>query len=130
MIPLKKNKAFTLIEVLGVITLIALLTLVALPLVINQVNQSKGKIDDTLKTLIYESTENYIEMNQSEYPKIEGNVYCITLKKLADYGFLKEPLVNPSNKEEIDLSQYVRSSFVSDIEAVYTITESCNETRN
>lgn len=127
---MKQNKAFTLIEVLAVITLIALLTIVALPLVMNQVNQSRGKIDDTLETLIYESTENYIEMNQDKHPKIEGNVYCITLKTLVDYGYLKEPLINPSNKEELDLNQYVKASFISDIEAVYTITSSCSEIGN
>lgn len=129
MITLKQKKAFTLIEVLAVISLIALLTLVALPLVINQVNKSKGKIDDTMEELIKEAANTYIDMNQGENPKKEENVYCISLKTLTDYGYLKEPLVNPSDKKKIDLNQYVRADFIADDEAEYTIVSSCNEIR-
>ncbi len=125
MINLKQNRAFTLVEILAVITLIALLSLVALPLVINQVNKSKGKIDDTLQVLIEEATDRYIDMNQAKYPKQEGAKYCISLQTLVDYEYLKEPLINPSDKKKVNLSLIVQANFISDTEATYSIVEYC-----
>lgn len=126
---MKQTKAFTLIEVLAVITLIALLTYLALPLVINQVNKSKGKMDSSMQTLIQQAAGSYIEMNQTENPKKEGNTYCISLKTLIDYGYLKEPLINPSTQEKINIEQYVKAHFISGVEAEYSITNTCEETR-
>lgn len=126
---MKKN-GFTLIEILAVIALIAAISLVILPLIINQINQSQTKIDEATMRLIENSTYTYIDMNQNDFPSIQGNVYCITLQKLVDYGSLKEPITNDKSGTSIPLTKIVRATFTSDIDIEYTLVDTCTETRN
>lgn len=126
-----KQKGFTLIEVLAVVTLIAAIALISFPLLTNQTNKSKGKISEASKEIINHSAYTYIDRNQSNYPFTEGNIYCITLRTLVDYGDLKEPLKDNKSGEDIPLTTIVKVSFVSDIDINYEIgPSSCTEVRN
>lgn len=126
---MKKN-GFTLIEILAVIALIAALSMVILPLILNQVNQSQTKVDAATMTLIENSTYTYMDMNQNDFPFMQGNVYCITLQKLVDYGSLKEPVTNEKSGTTIPLTKIVRATFTSDIDIEYALVDTCTETRN
>ena len=126
---MKKN-GFTLIEILAVITLLAAMALVLLPLIINQVNQSQTKIDDGTMKVIENSTYTYMDMNQNEFPFMQGNVYCITLQKLADYGAIKTPITGEKSGKDIPLTKIVRATFTSDIDIDYALVDTCTETRN
>lgn len=118
------KKGFTLIEMIAVIVIIALISLIMLPLVINQVNKSKGKLDESLKKVINESAITYIETNGS-YTANYGSVNCIKIKDLVDYGYLDEPLINPSTKEEIDQNLFVKVTSTSPVDHEFEITDTC-----
>lgn len=120
------RKGFTLIEILAVVTLMAAITLVAIPLILNQVNKSKGKLDDATVEMIGHSTYTYMDRNQSDYPFKKGNVYCITIRTLIDYGDLKEPVQDVKTGEEIPLTTKVKATFESDIDVVYELINSSN----
>lgn len=89
-----KEKGFTLTELLGVITIIAILCLITFPSIISQIRGKEETIDNATKTLIESGVEIYMNYHETEYPKIVGKTYCITLKKLVDDKILEEPIKN------------------------------------
>ncbi len=96
------KKGFTLVEILGVIILISLLSVLILPKIVDSVKNSSDKIDDSTKNMIYKALNLYISDNESKYVKNTDNTYCITLRELVDSDYLKSP-INVSNKDITDL---------------------------
>ena len=95
------KKGFTLIEMLGIITVLAVVLLVTFP----ALNQSlktmqENKDNNTLKNLRV-SAESYIELNRKNYPELDNaNSATITIQELYDANLLKGQYanVNPSDK--------------------------------
>lgn len=104
------NKAFTLMELLATIIIISLITALAVPAIINQIADNKSKIDDTTKKMIYDAAEIYMSNNQSEYPKLSGNKYCISLDKLVESGILESPIKDFKTGNTIALTKKVSIS--------------------
>ncbi len=89
------KKGFTLVELLGVIVIITLILLVALPTLTNVVKNKEGEIEELEEDVIIESTKLFIENNIDQYEKIDNAVYCIPLITLKNNEYLKN--VNSSN---------------------------------
>ena len=89
-----KNKGFTLIELLGVIIILALLMIIVFPSIINSIKKSSNEKDELVVDLIYNATDMYISKNKNNYPKNNGNVYCIPLTQLKDTDYLKEEMLD------------------------------------
>ncbi len=102
------KKGFTLVELLGVITVIAILTIIAFPPIINQINRSKNELSDTTLEIIYSATELWIEQNQNTYPLNESDIYCITLQELVDNEMLQEPIQDAKTGQDVSLSKVVK----------------------
>ncbi|MBR6690741.1 MAG: prepilin-type N-terminal cleavage/methylation domain-containing protein [Bacilli bacterium] len=96
------NKGFTLIELLGVIILISILTLLVLPNIINSVRDTSDDVDDLTLRLIYDAADLYISNNSSDFPKINGKMYGISLKDLSDEGLLSSPIKLSDNIDLIN----------------------------
>ncbi|MBR1718725.1 MAG: prepilin-type N-terminal cleavage/methylation domain-containing protein [Bacilli bacterium] len=101
------NKAFTLIEMIATVMIISLLTLLVVPAVINQITNKRGEIDNATKKIIYEAAELYMSNNSSEYPKITGNSYCISLDKIVEAGFIDAPIKDFKTGKEISISKKI-----------------------
>lgn len=101
------KKGFTLVELLGVIVLLGLLTIIAAPPILNQIKKTKEKLSSATETLLSSAAEEYVEEHLTNYPIKDGNVYCITLKTLVDYDKLKSPIIDASSGEEINETENV-----------------------
>ena len=101
-----KKKGFTLIELMGVITILAIITFLVAPTIINQINNSKDKMDDVTKNLIYSAIDLYLDNKGKDYPKYNGSTYCLTLNDLVEDGQLSAPVLD-SNGDEISLNQVI-----------------------
>ena len=101
------KKAFTLVELAGVITILGVVSVLIVPLIINQIRNNKDKIDEVTKNLIYSATDLYLDNKKDEFPLIEDSVYCVSLQNLVDDGKLEEPILD-SNGSVIDLKTNVR----------------------
>ena len=88
---MKKN-GFTLVEMLGVIIILAFLMSIVLPNLINFIKEKNEDADEMNRKLIYNAVELYIDDNKSDFPKVEGNSYCITLETLTTADYLKSPI--------------------------------------
>ena len=86
------KKGFTLMELMGVLVILALLMLIVFPRLINLIKSSNDTKDDITKNLIYLATENYIKERKNKYISTSDKKYCITLKELVDNTDLTENL--------------------------------------
>ena len=124
---MKNNKAFTLVELMGVITVIALISVLVSPNIINQIRSSKNRVDKVTEKLIFSATDLHLDENKYRFPLNDGAAYCITLRDLVDDGKLQEPILN-SNGDEMDLSLSVKVAVSEDLQyGGYEITSECVE---
>lgn len=86
-----KNKAFTLIELLAVITILAIIVLITAPLVLNTVEDSAASLSKTQKIAIENAAREWAIKNVSvdNDNKINGKKYTsVTVKKLQEEHYL------------------------------------------
>ncbi len=124
---LKSIKGFTLIELLAVIVILSLIMLIVLPRVINSVKNNSNDVDELSKKLIYSAAELYIENNKNDYKELEGNIYCISIRKLIDSGLLKEPVML-SDKSDISDTKVVEVTYENGYKYELKETNECVET--
>lgn len=108
------KKGFTLVEILGVIILLGVLTLLILPPFLDSMNENKNSVNEATKKIIYSAADLYISNNNSAFPKNEGSTYCITMNSLVENGLLDEKIYDAEIKDKVDSSTvikvYVRNS--------------------
>lgn len=122
---MKKN-AFTLIELIGVVVIIALVLLISVPSIIKTIKKSEENKITEFKNNIYMAAENYIETNRNLYPNLNnvGDMTTITVSKLKDAGLLKSDLKYPNTNENIDnvvIKIYINSEGI--FEYIYNYTD-------
>lgn len=72
----KKNKGFTLIELLAVIVILAVIALIATPIILNVIDRAKkGAIKETVNGYI-ESIQNTVAINSLETADQYNNISC------------------------------------------------------
>lgn len=108
-----KEKGFTLVELLGVIVIVAALSLIVFPIVMGQFRKNKSQISAVTWRLIEEAASLYVDANPNQYELTNGNVYCITLNQLVVAGNLSEPFIDSSTGERIPLSNTVKVSVMN-----------------
>ena len=94
-----KNKGYTLLELLGVIILLALLTILVFPSVINTIKRTNDKTDELSMKLISNAVDLYIKNNPDHFMKYNGNKYEIEIEDLLDNGNLPESIKLSNNKD-------------------------------
>ncbi|MGE5456397.1 MAG: competence type IV pilus major pilin ComGC [Ignavibacteriales bacterium] len=112
---MKKKKGFTLVELLGVIAILALIVAVAAPPIVNQIKKSRSTFDKATLSLIYTAADSYVDNKQNDYPNINENTYCVTLDTLIKSGELKESIINIDKESEIAVNQIVKIAVNNDL---------------
>lgn len=112
-----KNKGFTLVELLAVVTLLGIIALIAIPVVTNAMSKQKEKLYyDQLNQLI-KAAQNWGTDNVDALRELPAN--CgesfnsdITLKTLIDgnedVSYLNKDFINPKTKENFSNETYVK----------------------
>ena len=103
------KKGFTLVELLGVIVILSLLIVIAMPNIINAIKSSNKKTDAYTASIIYQATDKYI-MHSNLYEEKKGNIYCIDIDKIVSEGYLEENL-SYNGVENIEESMSVKATF-------------------
>ena len=117
------KKGFTLAELLGVIIIIALLSLIIIPKIIGTFVEISEQIDDSTKLVITEASKDYYSENQNYIAKMD---YCISVLELQNQGLLSYDLKD-SNGELIPNTTIVK---IYKNGANYKVNEKCNITDN
>lgn len=126
---MKHSSGFTLVEVMGVIILIAAISLLAFPPILEHVRKSQNEISKATLNLIYSGTDLYVDSEKLRYLKYNGNTYCIPLRSIVEKGFLNDPIQDAATKENMDLDRNVVKAVYQNKEFRYSLmsASSCVE---
>ena len=119
-------RGFTLVELIGVVVILGLIALVALPPILNSVRKTKGNISDASQKILYSATEVYVSENINSYPRTDGNVYCITIGSLVSNNLLPTKVYDAVTGEEIGQDNIVEVT-VNQGQYSYSLNNNCVE---
>lgn len=107
-----KKRGFTLVELLAVLVLIAAISLVVFPSIINYINGTKGDIDEATKKLIITGANQYLDdKNLSQ----ELNSYtCFNLQTLIDNEYLEKSTIKTQIGNKDPNSIYIQAAYAID----------------
>lgn len=96
---MKKN-GFTLVELLGVVTILAMLGMIIVPVIDNVLKNNKRKLYDVQIRTIKDAASNFVtDRVFDEYFDIDpGDSLGIRLGKLKEFGYIEGDVVNPIDK--------------------------------
>lgn len=100
---MKKNSGFTLVELLGIVGIIAAVLLFVTPSVIGMLKKNDEKEYDRFLADLYLATESYIQINIQNYSSLEtvGGTESVSMHDLIENGFVKSTVMNPKTKKKI-----------------------------
>lgn len=99
---MQKN-GFTLIELVGVVVILAIIALIVFPATLSVLNQGQSNVDSSVKDLVITATNEYINDRLNDFPKqLEnqsgeksyGSKGNITPQTLVDNGYLEQSIVD------------------------------------
>ena len=93
------NKAFTLVELLAVVVILAVIALIATPIVKKSIDNSKNQVLKENISSIEKAAYNYAYQNNIGY---DTNYKKLTLDELISKGFLKKDIINPVTNEKMN----------------------------
>lgn len=93
---------------MAVTIIVALISMLAVPTIVNQIVDKKTQIDGATKQMIFDAATLYMSNNEDAYPKLQGNTYCIKLDDLVQIGYLQTPIKDYTNGNEIPLTKKIK----------------------
>ncbi len=97
---MRKNKGFTLTEILAVIVVISVLALVIAPTIINGIKGSSGDASKAQEQIVFEAANLYMDDDVDQFPSKPGYIYCIPVENLIDKGSLSGTMKDFQNNED------------------------------
>ena len=94
-----KKRGFTLVELMGVIIILGVIGLIAIPTVRKVTNESKEKLYKVQISNIKDGLKNWATTNSKSLPQEEGQTITITLGQLKMAGFIDNELKNPKTNK-------------------------------
>ena len=101
------RKGFTLAELIGVIVVLALISLITIPAISKILRQNKGSLCDTQMNNILAAARSYGADNVFSLPSENGGRLTITLGDLITGGYIEDNIENPATKEIIDIDSEI-----------------------
>lgn len=118
-----KNNGFTLAELIGVIVVLALISLVTIPAISNTLKTNRKKLCDTQISNIVLAAKSYGADNLFSLDTIDN----VTLETLIKYGYIDDKIENPVTKE---IYRYVKNDSELEENEVNAKTIKVNITKN
>jgi len=115
---MKKN-GFTMIELLGVIVIIGILSSLAIVSVSRLINIAKNSSDDSLANTLKMASQSYMEANKNEMPKAIGEIVDLKAETLRKSNYITSDLKN-SKGDSCMAKSHVKVYKRTSTEYVYT----------
>ena len=98
-----KNKGFTMIELLAIITILATILLISFPTLINMTRRDKERQYNDMVNTLCKAGETYIYDNQDEYPELgtTGNIMYVDIDDLKNDDLIDKYEKNPKTEKSI-----------------------------
>ncbi len=117
------KKGFTLVELLGVLILMAIVMVVVVTPIVGQIRNTSKKLDTASLKVLYTSTASYLDENKNLYPKSDGMIYYISVGQLIDSDKLVDNYLSSYSEEELSRSNVIKVT-VKDGGYQYSFAES------
>ena len=107
---MKSKKGFTLVELLGIVAIIAAILAFVVPSVIGMLKRDEEKEYQRFLTDINLATESYVQLNINNYPNlaITGGTYTISMKALIEDGYIKSTMTNPKTNLKVSVNDTIK----------------------
>jgi prepilin-type N-terminal cleavage/methylation domain-containing protein len=92
---MEKRKAFTLIELMGVLVIIGILTVILVPVINNTIKNNKQELYDNQLEMIRLAAQNLATDNTYILPEEDGEEIYITLGQLRAMGYAEGTIIDP-----------------------------------
>ncbi len=102
-----KRKGFTLIEMLGVFTLLALILFLSIPTITGTLKKQKENTYEKFLSDLYLATEAYVQSHTEYNLSVQDQRLYIKLEDVVEANYLKSTVINPKTKEKINLEHYI-----------------------
>ncbi len=113
------KKAFTLVELLAVVVILAVIGIIIVPVVINTINSNTEKLYEAQIDEIKTAAEKYALYNLSDLPLTENDILTITLKDIKDANLIDINIKNPKTEELFADNMLINIKFINN---KYTFT--------
>ena len=120
------KKGFTLVELIGVIIVLGLIALIALPPILNAIREKESEISEASEEIIYNATSLYVSDNSNSFPKTNGNTFCVTLDTLTQGDYLPDVVYDAVSGDEVPLTNMVEVKYEQD-RFSYNLNNECVE---
>ena len=117
---MKKNKGFTLVEMIGVLIILIVVFMVMFPSLTKIIKETNEQIDNATIMVIEDATTDFLSEKNDIYPKNENYTYCINIEQLLDNGNLSDKEISSLT----DTNKFVKTTFKNG-KNVYSITDIC-----
>ncbi len=119
-----KKSGFTLIELIGIIVIISLILLVAVPTINSVIEQGEENKKQEALNNIYMATENYLMANYDEYSSLDniGASEYIYVMDLINQQYMDIDELNPNDDESFDSKDVVKVTRNEDNTFSYELT--------
>lgn len=127
---MKNKRAFTLIEVIGVIATLGLILLVAVPSMTKTLKRNEQKKYDNYITNLKLVSENYL-VDQLQKGKItfneDSDITYFSLGDIIDAGYIKDVITNPNNDKKISRDTRIKATKNMDSTYSFEVQEYYND---
>ena len=106
-----KRKGFTLIEMLAVIVIISIIALILIPIVANNIKDSKQNVYNNIINKILVATSDWMIQNTELLPE-DGENISITLGMLQSEGYISTDLKNPNTEKLFPADMVININYV------------------
>ncbi len=97
-----KEKGFTMVELLGVITLLGLLAMILYPTINRYITNSKNQLSSVQTDNILKAAKTWGADHITSLPTEEGESLEVDLKTLQDEGYIDSDLKDPETKKTLN----------------------------
>ncbi len=109
-----KKKGFTLIELMGVLIILGILSVIAIPTITKAIHNSREKAYEDQVGIIMAASKNWSADHIRDLPTEDGASIAVTIRELQEDGFLEVNIQNPKTQEPFNTSSYVTISRYGD----------------
>lgn len=109
------KKGYTLIELLAVLSVMAIILLIAIPSITKQLSDIEENKYAQFKQNLYLAAESYINAFPSSFTmlKMDGGKACIDVTSLIEDGWIKSSFNNPKTNKAVSLNSSVKVTNIS-----------------
>ncbi|MEG2321963.1 MAG: LamG-like jellyroll fold domain-containing protein [Bacilli bacterium] len=97
-----KKKAFTLIELLAIITILGVMLLISLPALVGTTKKNEERQYNDFLNNLYIASENYVLANKIPELEVTNGTVFLSINDLIKNGYFKKDTQNPKTKNIVD----------------------------